>query len=95
MRRAVRPRGSVAAEARPARRIRRARIDRALRPSELGYKGGLLGNLFRVTNKAEVGDLQRKSRPAASLTQPPPGYQTPSAAHVYGHHAQARSRRSR
>ena len=57
--------------------------NRALRPSELGYKGGLLGNLFKDNTKAESATFSQE--PArSSLTQPPPGYQTPSASHVYG-----------
>jgi hypothetical protein len=56
---------------------------RPVRPSELGYKGGLLGGLFKDNSKPEVATF--KSEPTRSdLTMPPPGYQTPSAAHPYG-----------
>lgn len=56
---------------------------RPVKPSELGYKGGLLGGLFKDNSKPEVATFS--SEPARStLTMPPPGYQTPSAAHPYG-----------
>lgn len=57
--------------------------DRAQRPSELGYKGGLFNSLFKDNSKPEVANFG--GEPSRSeLTQPPPGYQTPSAAHPYG-----------
>ena len=57
--------------------------NRALRPGELGYQGGLLGNLFKDNTKPESATFtQEPSR--TTLTQPPPGYQTPSSNHVYG-----------
>lgn len=56
---------------------------RPQRPSELGYKGGLFGSIFKDTTKPEVATFG--GEPSRSdLTQPPPGYQTPSAAHPYG-----------
>ncbi|MFZ5690407.1 MAG: hypothetical protein ACOY5F_04055 [Pseudomonadota bacterium] len=56
---------------------------RPVKPSELGYKGGLLGALFKDNTKPEVATF--KSEPVRTdLTMPPPGYQTPSAAHPYG-----------
>ncbi len=56
---------------------------RPLRPSELGTKGGLLGNLFRDKSKPEQATFT--GEPArSSLTQPPPGYMTPSPTHPYG-----------
>jgi hypothetical protein len=56
---------------------------RRVAPSELGYKGGLLGSLFKDNTKPEVSTFS--SEPARSdLTMPPAGYQTPSAAHPYG-----------
>jgi hypothetical protein len=51
-------------------------------PSELGYKGGLFGNFFGGNEKDAVrftGEPQR-----ATLTDPPPGYQTPSPDQPYG-----------
>jgi len=52
-----------------------------LSPSQLGFNGSL-GNLFGG-NKAEVGTF--KGEPTReSLTQPPPGYQTPSPNFAYG-----------
>jgi hypothetical protein len=53
-----------------------------LSPSQLGYTGGLTG-LFGGNNKEEsapfTGEPVRES-----LTQPPPGYQTPSSNYAYG-----------
>lgn len=52
-----------------------------LSPSQLGYSGGLSG-LFGG-NKAETAPF--KGEPTReSLTQPPPGYQTPSPNYAYG-----------
>lgn len=52
-------------------------------PSELGYKGGLFSNMFGKKEDQEVirftGEPQR-----AALTDPPPGYQTPSPDQPYG-----------
>ncbi len=58
--------------------------NRALRPSELGTSGNIFGKLFKDNSKAnEVA--QFKGEPTrSSLTEPPPGYRTPSAAHPYG-----------
>ena len=56
---------------------------RALRPDELGVKGSLLGNLFKDNTKPERATFTQE--PArVDLTQPPPGYQTPSPSQVYG-----------
>jgi hypothetical protein len=52
-----------------------------LSPSQLGYSGGFSG-LFGG-NKAETAPF--KGEPTReSLTQPPPGYQTPSPSYAYG-----------
>ena len=53
-----------------------------LTPSELGYKGGFFGNMFgaRDENAAKFTG----EPPRASLTEPPPGYQTPSPEQPYG-----------
>ena len=57
-----------------------------LTPSELGYRGGLF-DIFG--NKREAGTASFTGEPArTSLTEPPPGYQTPSPDQPYG---QARS----
>lgn len=52
-----------------------------LSPSELGYKGGLLGMFSKKDPEAEKfkGEPTRES-----LTQPPTGYQTPSPNYAYG-----------
>ncbi|ARP99950.1 hypothetical protein CAK95_13295 [Pseudorhodoplanes sinuspersici] len=56
---------------------------RALRPDELGVKGSLLGNLFKDNTQPEQATFTQE--PARTdLTQPPPGYQTPSPSQVYG-----------
>lgn len=57
--------------------------NRALRPDELGSKGSLLGNLFKDNTKPESATFTREPE-RVDLTQPPPGYQTPSSAQVYG-----------
>ncbi|MGI8526224.1 MAG: hypothetical protein ACR2K5_08600 [Pseudolabrys sp.] len=59
-------------------------IGRVLKPSELGYSGGLFG-MFKTTNNggAEIGKFTSEP-PRASLTEPPAGYQTPSPAAPYG-----------
>ena len=56
---------------------------RMLRPAELGTKGNLFQNLFKDPTKADVAEF--KGEPERSnLTEPPPGYRTPSAAQPYG-----------
>jgi hypothetical protein len=57
--------------------------DDRLSPKELGYKGGMFSNMFGP------GDNEKPARftgePArATLTDPPSGYQTPSADQPYG-----------
>ena len=56
---------------------------RAVRPNELGYKGGLFGSLFKDTSKPEVATFAKEPT-RSELTQPPPGYRTPSPSHPYG-----------
>jgi hypothetical protein len=53
------------------------------RPSELGYKGGLFGGLFKDNSKPEVATFSSEPK-RNELTQPPPGYRTPSPSHPYG-----------
>lgn len=51
-------------------------------PSELGYKGTLFSTMFggaAAETKPFTGEPTRET-----LTQPPPGYQTPSSAYAYG-----------
>lgn len=57
--------------------------NRALRPDELGSKGNLLGKLFKDNTKPEQATFS-KEPDRTDLTQPPPGYQTPSSSQVYG-----------
>jgi hypothetical protein len=52
-----------------------------LKPSELGYTGGIFGTLF---GSAKESTPQFTGEPPrASLTEPPPGYQTPSPNQPY------------
>lgn len=52
-----------------------------LMPSELGYRGGL----FDMFGKRDAGTAKFTGEPArTSLTEPPPGYQTPSPDQPYG-----------
>ncbi len=54
-----------------------------LLPSQLGYVGGLFGNMFGGSSDEEAA--QFTGEPArTSLTEPPPGYQTPSPTQPYG-----------
>ncbi|MFN5451546.1 hypothetical protein, partial [Bradyrhizobium sp.] len=52
-----------------------------LSPSQLGFKGGLFGMFKGNDSEAKpfTSEPQRES-----LTQPPPGYQTPSPSYAYG-----------
>lgn len=53
-----------------------------LTPSELGYKGGFFSNMFGARDDNVVRFTGEP--PRASLTEPPPGYQTPSPEQPYG-----------
>ena len=61
--------------------------DPRLKPSELGYKGGFFSNIFG--SKDEEYAKFTGEPPRASLTAPPPGYQTPSPDQPYGVGAKA------
>jgi hypothetical protein len=52
-----------------------------LKPSQLGYRGGLFSNMFGKKDETAkfIGEP-----PRVSLTDPPPGYQTPSPDQPYG-----------
>jgi hypothetical protein len=52
-----------------------------LMPSDLGYTGGFMG-MFKG-NKTEATEFKQEPT-RDSLTQPPPGYQTPSSNFMYG-----------
>lgn len=54
-----------------------------LSPSQLGYSGGLFGNMFGGGKENEAVSFTGEP-PRASLTAPPPGYQTPSPDQPYG-----------
>jgi hypothetical protein len=51
-------------------------------PSQLGYTGGLFKTMFGKDDKEQAKFTGEP--PRASLTQPPPGYQTPSPDQPYG-----------
>jgi hypothetical protein len=53
-----------------------------LPPSQLGYVGGLFGKMFGKKDD-DVASFTGEP-PRASLTEPPPGYQTPSPDQPYG-----------
>ena len=53
-----------------------------MKPSELGDKGNIFTNMFGKKDE-EVGNFTGEP-PRASLTAPPPGYQTPSPDQPYG-----------
>ena len=53
-----------------------------LSPSQLGYKGGIFG-MFTGGRDEDTGKFTGEP-PRASLTEPPPGYQTPSPDQPYG-----------
>lgn len=55
----------------------------ALKPSELGYKGGLFGSLLGPGKEGEYGTFTGEA-PRTSLIEPPVGYRTPSPAQPYG-----------
>ncbi len=60
--------------------------ERQYKPSELGYTGGLFGEMrtfFTGNNKDEVVPFEAEP-PRASLTDPPIGYRSPSPAQPYG-----------
>ncbi len=52
-----------------------------LSPSQLGFTGGLFG-MFKGNDKESKPFTNEPER--ESLTQPPPGYQTPSPNYAYG-----------
>jgi hypothetical protein len=65
-----------------------------MKPSELGYIGGLFSwSAFGFGQSEESGKFT-KEPPRRSLTEPPVGYQTPSSEQPYGIGKQAPARRS-
>jgi hypothetical protein len=62
-------------------------IGRRLSPSELGYKGGLFSKMFGSSDNENARFTGEP--PRAALTEPPPGYQTPSPDQPYGVGAEA------
>ena len=54
-----------------------------MKPSELGYKGGVFSSLFKFNNEGEYGTFTGEA-PRTSLIEPPAGYRTPSPTQPYG-----------
>jgi hypothetical protein len=73
-----RPRGVQGANAGPSQ----SGSTDILSPSQLGYKGGLLGKMFHGKDQ-DVAQFTGEP-PRTELTEPPPGYQTPSPDQPYG-----------
>jgi hypothetical protein len=77
------PRGKVARTTqRPGSSSEFSDTGQRLTPSQLGYTGGLFGTMFGGTPD-ETAKFTGEP-PRASLTEPPPGYQTPSPDQPYG-----------
>jgi hypothetical protein len=77
------PRRSVNTAGTPGPDVGPAGVANPLSPSELGYKGSLLGDMFG--RKDDQTAARFTGEPArTSLTEPPPGYQTPSPVEPYG-----------
>ena len=57
-----------------------------LSPTQLGYKGNLFDMMFGKDKNKDRGDVANftKEPPRTALTEPPPGYQTPSPEQPYG-----------
>ena len=55
-------------------------------PRQLGYTGNLfnIGNMFGAKKNNQDQATFTREPPRTSLTEPPPGYQTPSPAYTYG-----------
>jgi hypothetical protein len=73
-----RPRGVQASNTGPAQ----SGSTEILSPSALGYKGGMLGKMFH-SKDSDVAQFTGEP-PRTNLTEPPPGYQTPSPDQPYG-----------
>jgi len=76
--------GRVAATRTPTSSVPQVEGDR-VKPSELGYSGGLFGNFFgKLGPQKEEQAVFRGEPTRQSLTMPPAGYLTPSPAQPYG-----------
>ena len=60
------------------------RPGKILSPSELGYKGNLFHTMFHGSGDNDNAAKFTGEPPRAELTDPPPGYQTPSPDQPYG-----------
>jgi hypothetical protein len=74
-----RPRGTPNADVEKS-----GRLGKILSPSELGYKGGLFNTMFHSSDDNDNIAKFTGEPPRAELTEPPPGYQTPSPSQPYG-----------
>jgi hypothetical protein len=74
--------GRIAAGGSSGRVLSPEEAARPLTPNDLGTKG--LMDLFSFNKKGEAPAEFTQEPPRTSLTEPPPGYQTPSTAHNYG-----------
>jgi len=77
-----RPRGVQASNTGPGRSGDKD-FGEILSPSALGYKGGLLGKMFHSKDDDSKAQFTGEP-PRTELTDPPPGYQTPSPDQPYG-----------
>ncbi len=77
-----RPRGVQASNTGPGRSGDKD-FGEILSPSALGYKGGLLGKMFNSKDDDNKAQFTGEP-PRTELTDPPPGYQTPSPDQPYG-----------
>lgn len=78
------PRGKVARTTqRPGSSSEFSDTGRRLTPSQLGYTGGLFSTMFGSGKNDETAKFTGEP-PRVSLTEPPPGYQTPSPDQPYG-----------
>jgi len=57
---------------------------RMMRPDELGTSGNIFSKIFKDNTKLNETAKFQGEPSRSNLTQPPPGYQTPSGAHPYG-----------
>jgi len=62
---------------------RRADPTLPIKPSELGYKGGLFSSIFSTAKDEEYTTFTGET-PRATLIEPPSGYRTPSPTQPYG-----------
>ena len=67
---------------RPSRKTATSTGERRMTPSELGYMGNLFSNMFGAVDDRDAARFTGEPE-RTSLTDPPPGYQTPSPDQPY------------